>query len=104
MRHSVCLLASAAMVTLAEAATLRVDVGLGGLKFTPNSTAAAVGDIVEFHFHPQNHSVVQSSFDSPCNFGTVANPIFSGFMPVSSGEGVSVYLHSIFLGFFNDSF
>ena len=27
---------------------------------------AAVGDIVEFTFHPKNHSVTQSSFAEPC--------------------------------------
>ena len=27
---------------------------------------AAVGDTVEFTFHPQNHSVTQSSFAEPC--------------------------------------
>ena len=27
---------------------------------------AAVGDIVEFTFHPKNHSVTQSSFAQPC--------------------------------------
>ena len=96
MRHSFRLFASATMAILAEAATLRVDVGLGGLSFTPNSTKAAVGDVVEFHFHPMDHNVVQSKFDSPCNFSSISNPIYSGDMPVESGEGVSVYLHSIF--------
>lgn len=38
----------------------------GQLRFEPESVAAAVGDIVEFRFHPKNHSVAQSSFAQPC--------------------------------------
>lgn len=43
-----------------------VQVGQNGLMFTPDQLTAAVGDMVQFQFWPQNHSVVQSSFDSPC--------------------------------------
>ncbi|KAK8138278.1 plastocyanin-like domain protein [Apiospora sp. TS-2023a] len=38
----------------------------GQLRFEPESVIAAVGDIVEFRFHPKNHSVAQSSFTEPC--------------------------------------
>ncbi|TVY33116.1 Extracellular serine-rich protein [Lachnellula subtilissima] len=51
-----------------------IDVGEDGLKFSPNTTTAAIGDTIEFHFYPPQHSVAQSSFDSPCvplNNGTV---------------------------------
>lgn len=82
------LLASAALLSLAGAVTHIVDVGKNGLAFTPNWTTAAVGDIVEFHYYPKNHSVVQTSFASPCEFN-LPNPFFSGFMPTSSGEAVS---------------
>jgi plastocyanin len=82
------LLASTALLSLAGAATLRVDVGKNGLAFTPNSTVAAIGDIVEFHYYPKNHSVVQTSFAGPCEFD-LPTPFFSGFMPVAAGEGVS---------------
>lgn len=40
---------------IVDAAVHSVDVGKGGLKFTPNSIAAAVGDTVEFHYYPQKH-------------------------------------------------
>jgi plastocyanin len=83
------LLASAALLSLAGAAKHIVDVGKNGLlEFSPNSTTANVGDIVEFHYYPKNHSVVQTSFASPCQF-SLASPFFSGFMPTTSGEAVS---------------
>jgi len=82
------LLASAALLSLASAVTHIVDVGKNGLTFTPNSTAAAIGDVVEFHFYPKNHTVTQTSFASPCQ-ANLNSGFFSGFMPVSSGEAVS---------------
>jgi plastocyanin len=78
-----------ALVAAASAATLRVDAAPNGLVFSPNTTTAKVGDIVEFHFHPKMHNVVQSTYDNPCHFDGVQNGIYSGFVPVASGEGVS---------------
>lgn len=44
-----------------------VATGKGGvLDFQPGNIAALPGDVVEFHFAPRNHSVVQSSFEAPC--------------------------------------
>ena len=76
--------------TLAGASTTtRVDVGLNGaLAFNPDTIKASVGDVLEFHFHPINHSVVMSDFNNPCAPATTGG-FFSGFMPVSSGEAVS---------------
>ncbi|KAL8933605.1 MAG: hypothetical protein Q9211_005692 [Gyalolechia sp. 1 TL-2023] len=58
----------------------------GSLTFEPNNLQAAVGSMVQFHFYPKNHSVVQSTFDQPCqpikNNMPAANGFFSGFMPV----------------------
>ena len=68
---------------------IRVDVGLVGLTYSPTSISARVGDVVKFYFHPKNHSVVQSSFESPCDSSSITNPFFSGFVPVSDGEAVS---------------
>ncbi|KAF3936651.1 hypothetical protein ABW19_dt0206277 [Dactylella cylindrospora] len=53
--------------------------GDAGLVYTPEVIYAAVGDIVEFHFMKQNHSVTQSTFAKPC----VRKPdgIDSGLMP-----------------------
>lgn len=62
-----------------------VDVGQNGFTFNPDTVNASTGDTVQFNFHPLNHSVVQSAFDKPCQ--PQQNGIFSGFMPVSSGQG-----------------
>ena len=44
-----------------------VDVGAQGqFLFNPTQVDAAVGDIVVFRFLKLNHTVTQSSFDSPC--------------------------------------
>ena len=50
--------------------THRVFVGASGaLRFRPQHVEAAVGDIITFEFLALNHSVKQSSFDSPCASG-----------------------------------
>lgn len=54
------------MAVAATAATISVDVGKGGLTFTPDSITAAKGDIVEFHFVGGYHDVVKGDFDKPC--------------------------------------
>lgn len=72
----------------AAAAKHRIDVGKGGLVFSPNTTTAAVGDTLEFHFYPMKHSVAQSSFDKPCQ-STASGGFFSGYFNVSSGQAVS---------------
>lgn len=43
-----------------------VQVGNGGLNYSPNDFSANVGDTVEFHFFGPEHSVAQSTFASPC--------------------------------------
>ncbi|KAG0633124.1 hypothetical protein HOY80DRAFT_897012 [Tuber brumale] len=58
----------------------------GALKFYPETVTAKAGDMVQFQFYPQNHSVAQSSFDKPCQPLAQTNgsaPFWSGFMPVS---------------------
>ncbi|CAL3966421.1 unnamed protein product [Diplocarpon coronariae] len=68
---------------------VRVGSMNGSLAYYPNRIKAAVGDMVQFQFAPNNHSVTQSSFDSPCQpIGTTSNVqgIFSGFMPVSASS------------------
>jgi plastocyanin len=67
-----------------------VTVGANGLLgFSPNTTTAAAGSTVEFHFFPQTHSVVQGSFSSPCA-PLNATSFYSGGMATSSGENVSL--------------
>ncbi|KAF5378069.1 hypothetical protein D9615_007498 [Tricholomella constricta] len=73
------------------AATHDVSVGAGGkLVFDPEFVTAHVGDIVNFVFHPKNHTVTQSSFDQPCV--PLHGGFDSGFMPVSAEtEGLPNY-------------
>lgn len=52
--------------------------GSAGLVFVPDTVNAAVGDSVVFVFHSQNHTVTQSTFDTPCK--KLADGMDSGFM------------------------
>jgi plastocyanin len=82
MRHfafgSLFLLTS---VQLALCATIEVVVGGPGvLKFTPPSVNANEGDVIRFVFQQKNHTVTQSTLDSPCT--PLANGFDTGYMPV----------------------
>ncbi|KAM0254385.1 hypothetical protein ACHAQJ_006854 [Trichoderma viride] len=86
-------LATAALLTLAShasAETIKIDVGENGFTFTPDSVTAQKGDILEFTFHPLNHSVVMGDFENPCAPAKTGG-FFSGFMPVSSGVASEVF-------------
>lgn len=83
MRHfalgSVLLLASA-QLTLAAI----IDVTVGGpgvLKFSPQNVNATVGDTIRFHFQQKNHTITQSSLNTPCS--PLVGGFDSGFMPVA---------------------
>ena len=67
-----------------------VKVGDGGLTFDPAEVKAAVGDVVEFHFYPQAHSVAQASFDAPCQPLNTTG-FFSGPIAVKSGVSDEVF-------------
>lgn len=84
MRSSVSLaLLSAA--GLASARTFDINVGQGGQVFTPDTvTGAVAGDVINFHFFPANHSVVQGAFGTGCQ--PAQGGFFSGFMPVPAGQ------------------
>lgn len=73
----------------AYAASHSIDVGEGGLVFSPNSTTAAVGDTVTFHFYPRAHGVARSSYSSPC--AAIDNGFNSGFVQVASGESATTF-------------
>jgi len=81
---------SAASTTASSITVHVVKVGNanGTLAYSPNSIAAAVGDMVQFQFAPVNHTVTQSTFDQPCQPIAMNQPgtagIFSGFMPVAA--------------------
>ena len=70
-----------------------VTVGLGGLVFNPRTILAPVGSTVQFNYYPMNHSVAQSSFDSPCT--PLNNGLFSGYVPVSANESSTSFVISI---------
>jgi len=70
-----------------------VEVGKDGtLMYMPEKVVAAIGDKVQFTFHPKNHTVTQSDFDHPCVPISQIMPnvtgIKSGFMPVAAGAAV----------------
>jgi plastocyanin len=71
-----------------NAPTHTVVAGLGGLHFDPDNVVAEIGDIVEFHYLPKNHSVAQSSFAEPCK-PINDQAFFSGFLPTPEGQNVS---------------
>jgi plastocyanin len=71
-------------------ATHTIIVGEDGLHYTPDEVFANVGDIIEYRFFPQNHSVARSSFGpQPCipyeyTAGIGAVGFWSGFRPVAA--------------------
>jgi len=63
-----------------------------GLHFEPENVVAEPGDLIEFHFLPKNHTVVQSSFDKPCEPLANGQGVFSGFnFATASGEAKNVF-------------
>lgn len=72
--------------------THSVVAGLGGaLVFDPDNVVAEVGDVVEWHYLPKNHSTAQSSFGSPCQPLNTGNGFFSGFPATASGQAPDVF-------------
>ena len=88
------ILASTSLMGLAFAANYDVKVGMDStLTFSPNTTTAAAGDTVTFHYYPMKHSVVQAAFASPCE--PLAGGFFSGFVPTSSGESTTTFMITV---------
>ncbi|KAJ6110145.1 hypothetical protein N7486_002380 [Penicillium sp. IBT 16267x] len=72
----------------ASSATQSVDVGKNGFTFTPDTVNVPSGGVVEFHFYPGDHSVVQAAFNNPCHPMSDTS-FFSGFMAsANNGEPV----------------
>ncbi|TVY55404.1 putative GPI-anchored cupredoxin [Lachnellula suecica] len=69
---------------------VKVGSANGSLIFAPNDVKAAVGDMVQFQFAPNNHTVTQSTFDNPCTpiseIQKNVTGIYSGFMPVKATD------------------
>ncbi|KAI0350220.1 hypothetical protein OH77DRAFT_1431220, partial [Trametes cingulata] len=77
---AVGLFALAAPVTRGAVHNVTVG-GPGVLKYDPEFVNADPGDIVVFTFKQKNHTVTQSSLDSPC--APIQNGFDSGFVPVA---------------------
>ncbi|EXJ61760.1 hypothetical protein A1O7_02190 [Cladophialophora yegresii CBS 114405] len=64
----------------------------GSLKYFPDKITAPVGSIVQFQYHPKNHTITESSFAEPCkpiasNLTSTTRPgLKSGFVPVTGQE------------------
>ncbi|KAK0710081.1 hypothetical protein B0T26DRAFT_627022, partial [Lasiosphaeria miniovina] len=86
--------AAAALVAGSAAETIRIDVGANNLlDFSPESTTAAVGDVLEFHFfrYFPSHDVAMGDFDSPCTPAKTGG-FYSGiFETTGSGENANVF-------------
>ncbi|KAF7323109.1 hypothetical protein HMN09_00091100 [Mycena chlorophos] len=82
---SLCLASLAVIPRPARSAV--IDVTVGGtdiIAYTPNQVTANVGDTIVFTFLQKNHSVTQSTLDTPC--APLANGFDSGFVPVSANQ------------------
>ncbi|KAI9815046.1 MAG: hypothetical protein M1827_002889 [Pycnora praestabilis] len=65
--------------SMAAGMTHQVTVGgSAGLVYTPNTLEAAIGDMVQFTFMSENHTVTQAAFAKPC---VKLSGVDSGFMP-----------------------
>jgi hypothetical protein len=66
--------------------THTIQVGLLDHKIRPDTTEAAIGDIIEFDFYPANHSIVRAEYGYPCipyeMTGSNKQGFFAGFHPV----------------------
>jgi plastocyanin len=74
--------AAAAPVPTAPANTpghININVGAGGLVYSPTNVAAPNGTIVTFYFPASPHSVTQSSFAKPCTYLAANGSAPAGF-------------------------
>lgn len=64
----------------------------GSLTYSPSSISVPVGEMVQWHFYPKNHSVVQAAFSNPCepvsNVMPNVTTFFSGYMPVKPSDSM----------------
>lgn len=82
MKFSTALTLLSGLAVASAQQTFNVTVGANGLTFEPNQITAVVGDVVNFEFHPKNHTVSQSTFAQPCTYK--AGGVDSGFAPVAA--------------------
>ncbi|TVY50630.1 putative GPI-anchored cupredoxin, partial [Lachnellula cervina] len=68
---------------------VKVGSANGSLTFAPNDIKVPAGDMVQFQFAPNNHTVTQSTFAKPCvpiSQTSNVTGIYSGFMPVKAAD------------------
>jgi len=65
-----------------------VQVGKDGLRYTPPFITAVPGDYVQFEFFALNHTLVQSSFNKPCE-PIDEHGIFAGFQPTDINKNTT---------------
>ncbi|KAL4864033.1 hypothetical protein BDV12DRAFT_176796 [Aspergillus spectabilis] len=72
--------------------THSVLAGLSGLRFDPDNVVAEIGDVVEWHFLPANHTVAQSNFANPCVPLADGTSFFPGFeFATAEGQDEDVF-------------
>lgn len=90
---SALVLFAAAALPSASAKNITVSVGQGGTTFTPDTVAAAVGDIILFQFVAGNHTVTQAPFAKPCTQAWLdddkAPGLDTGFVPGAGANGTT---------------
>ncbi|KAM5343878.1 hypothetical protein ACJ41O_012415 [Fusarium nematophilum] len=80
------------LAAVASAATHKVEVGKGGLRYTPDSIKADKGDVVEFHFNSM-HTVVAGDFEKPCA-PAASGGFYSGVLPAGGKSFFSITINS----------
>ncbi|EEY19487.1 conserved hypothetical protein [Verticillium alfalfae VaMs.102] len=100
MQFSSVILAAIACAAQAQAIgvqAVQVASNNGSLTFSPEKITAPPGSMVQFQFMGGNHTVTQSTFDSPCQpMGIVQTDpnsppkegIFSGYVPVAASANM----------------
>ncbi|KAF8337031.1 uncharacterized protein EI90DRAFT_3119365 [Cantharellus anzutake] len=87
--------------SLALAGLAFVQVGQDGqLVYYPQYITAEQGDIVNFIFSNKNHTVTQSSFDSPCSKllgtdGITPVGLDTGFVPIAAGQSPVIFNYTV---------
>ncbi|KAL0632259.1 hypothetical protein Q9L58_008858 [Maublancomyces gigas] len=94
-QRTISLAAFLVLSSEALAATHKVVVGGPGLlTYVPSSVEAAAGDIIEFDFLARNHTLTQSSFDTPCSAS--AGGVDSGFRPnIENVAGKQIFTYTV---------
>lgn len=72
---------------LAAARIIAIHATDDGFSIVNGGSDAVAGDILEFHFLSQNHSVVMGDPSTPCH-PVATGGFFSGFLPTTLGENV----------------